>query len=111
MIIKRLQPAYYLTGLTICWGLVATFTAFVQNFAGLVACRLLLGLFEAGMFPGVILYLNMFYNRGNIGLRTSYFMATAATSGAIGGLVAYGVGFMDGLGGWRAWRWVSFRSC
>lgn len=50
MIIKRLQPARYLAGLTIAWGLVATFTAFVQNFAGLVACRLLLGLFEAGLF-------------------------------------------------------------
>lgn len=48
MIIKRLQPAYYLSGLTLCWGLVATFTAFVNNFASLVACRLLLGLFEAG---------------------------------------------------------------
>lgn len=50
MIIKRLQPARYLAGLTIAWGLVATFTAFVQNFAGLVACRLLLGFFEAGLF-------------------------------------------------------------
>lgn len=57
MIIKRLQPARYLAVLTIAWGLVATFTAFVQNFAGLIACRLLLGFFEAGLFPGIILYL------------------------------------------------------
>jgi MFS family permease len=48
----------------------------------------------------------MFYNRSNIGLRTSYFLATAAISGAVGGLVAYGVGFMDNVAGWRAWRWV-----
>ena len=106
MIIKRLKPARYLAGLCLCWGLVATFTAFVQNFAQLVACRLLLGLFEAGMFPGIMLFLTMFYNRQNIALRTAYFFATAAISGAAGGLVAYGVGFMDGTGGWRAWRWV-----
>lgn len=84
LIIKRLQPAKYLAGLTIAWGFVATFTAFVQNFAGLVACRLLLGVFEAGLFPGVILYLTMFYSRPNIGLRTAYFFATSAISGAAG---------------------------
>merc|ERR1711939_1303903 len=31
LIIKRLNPAYYLCGLTFCWGIIATFTAFVQN--------------------------------------------------------------------------------
>ncbi|KIV95835.1 hypothetical protein PV10_03441 [Exophiala mesophila] len=106
LIIKRLQPARYLAGLTIAWGLVATFTAFVNSFASLVVCRLLLGFFEAGLFPGVILYLTMFYNKKNIALRNAYFFATAAISGAAGGLVAYGIGFMDGAGGWRAWRWI-----
>merc|ERR1711975_211480 len=37
LIIKRLNPAYYLCGLTFCWGIIATFTAFVQNLGGLVA--------------------------------------------------------------------------
>lgn len=55
MIIKRLQPGRYLAGLTFCWGVVATFSSFVQSFGALVACRLLLGLFEAGFFPGVVL--------------------------------------------------------
>ncbi|KAI9875456.1 MAG: hypothetical protein M1823_007473, partial [Watsoniomyces obsoletus] len=73
MIIKRLRPPRYLATLIFCWGIVATFTAFVQNFAGLVACRLLLGFFEAGFFPGIMLYLTMFYNRKNIALRTAYF--------------------------------------
>jgi MFS family permease len=106
MIIKRLRPPRYLATLIFCWGIVATFTAFVQNFAGLVACRLLLGFFEAGFFPGIMLYLTMFYNRKNIALRTAYFFATAAISGAAGGLVAYGVGNLDGTAGWRGWRWV-----
>ena len=48
----------------------------------------------------------MFYNRSNIGLRTSYFLATAAISGAVGGLLSYAIGAMDGHAGWRAWRWV-----
>lgn len=106
MIIKKLQPAYYLTGLTLVWGIVATFSAFVQNFAGLVSCRLLLGLFEAGFFPGVVLYLSMFYGRRSLALRIALFYRTAALSGAAGGFVAYGISFIDGARGWRAWRWI-----
>ncbi|KAJ9604689.1 hypothetical protein H2200_010803 [Cladophialophora chaetospira] len=106
MIIKKMQPARYLGGLAIGWGLVATCSAVVQNFAGLVACRLLLGFFEAGMFPGIILYLSMFYGRNNIALRTAYFFSVAGVSGAMGGFVAYAIGFLDGRNGWLAWRWV-----
>jgi MFS family permease len=108
MIIKRLQPARFLGGLALCWGIVATCSALVQDFGGLVACRLLLGLFEAGMFPGIILYLGMFYNRNSIALRVSYFFSIAAVSGAAGGLVAYACGSLDGVMGWKAWRWVLF---
>ncbi|OAL02095.1 MFS general substrate transporter [Phaeosphaeriaceae sp. SRC1lsM3a] len=106
MIIKKMQPARYLAGLVFFWGIVATFSAFVNNFAGLVACRLLLGMFEAGLFPGVILYLSMFYNKRNLALRQAYFYGTSAISGALGGLVAYAIGELDGAAGWRGWRWI-----
>lgn len=124
MLIKRVQPARFLGFLALAWGLVATCSALVTNFAELVACRLLLGLFEAGMvsksksehdlalhtndnkFPGIILYLGMFYNRNSIALRVSYFFSVAAVSGAAGGLVAYACGFLQGTNGWSAWRWV-----
>ena len=106
MIIKRLQPARYLAGLTLAWGIVATFSCFVKSLAGLVICRLLLGVCEAGFFPGVVLYLSMFYGRKNLALRIAYFFSTASISGVAGGLVAYGISFMDGYGGWRAWRWI-----
>lgn len=106
MIIKKLQPARYLAGLTIAWGIVATFSAWVNSFGALVGCRLLLGLFEAGFFPGVVLYLSMFYGRRNLALRIAYFYSTAAISGLCGGLVAYGIGHMNGAAGWNAWRWI-----
>lgn len=106
MIIKKLQPARYLAGLTIAWGIVATFSAFVKDFGSLVGCRLLLGFFEAGFFPGVVLYLSMFYGRRNLALRIAYFYSTAALSGLAGGLVAYGIGHMHGAAGWSAWRWI-----
>lgn len=106
MIIKKLQPARYLAGLTFCWGIIATFSAWVNNLGALIACRLLLGLFEAGFFPGVVLYLSMFYGRRSLALRIAYFYSTAALSGLCGGLVAYGIGHMNGTAGWNAWRWI-----
>ncbi|KAI2487090.1 ProP Permease major facilitator superfamily [Pyrenophora tritici-repentis] len=106
MIIKRMKPARYLGGLMFLWGLVATFSAFVNNYAGLIACRLLLGALEAGLFPGVILYLSMFYNRRNVSLRQAWFYGTSAIAGGLGGLVAYAIGELDGAAGWRGWRWI-----
>ncbi|KAK8869059.1 ProP Permease major facilitator superfamily [Apiospora arundinis] len=110
LIIKRLKPARYIAGLVFFWGIIAIATGFVQNFAALVACRLLLGLFEAGLFPGIMLYLTIFYNKRHISLRNAYFYSVSALSGAVGGLVAYGIGFLDnegqGTAGWRAWRWI-----
>ncbi|KAL1792897.1 hypothetical protein ACET3X_009404 [Alternaria dauci] len=106
LILKRMKPARYLAGLMFLWGLVATFSAFVNNFAALVACRLLLGMFEAGLFPGVILYLSMFYNRRNVSLRQAWFYGTSALAGGLGGVVAYAIGEMDGVGGWNGWRWI-----
>ncbi|KAI9147184.1 transporter [Paramyrothecium foliicola] len=113
LIIKKLQPARYIAGLVFFWGIVAIFTGFVNNFGSLVACRLLLGFFEAGLFPGIMLYLTMFYNKRHISLRTAYFYSISAISGAVGGLVALGIGRLDdqdgpeqGAAGWRGWRWV-----
>lgn len=70
------------------WGMVATFSCFVNNFAGLIVCRLLLGMFEAGLFPGVILYLSMFYNRRNVSLRQACFYGTSALAGGLGVSIA-----------------------
>lgn len=79
-----MKPARYLGGLMFIWGLVATFSAFVNNYASLLVCRLLLGTFEAGLFPGVILYLSMFYNRRNVSLRQAAFYGTSAIAGGLG---------------------------
>lgn len=59
------------------------------------------------------LYLTTFYHKKHISLRNAYFYSISAISGAVGGLVALGIGELDnwdcegcGAGGWRAWRWI-----
>lgn len=48
----------------------------------------------------------MFYTRQEIALRTGYLFVSAAISGSIAGLLAFGIGFMDGLQGMSGWRWI-----
>jgi len=94
------------TFITISWGLIATSTGLVQSFGGLIACRLLLGVVEASLFPGLTVYLTLFYTKSELALRIGYLFVSAALAGACGGLLAYAIGFMEGVAGMRGWRWI-----
>ncbi|KAJ5889521.1 hypothetical protein N7504_010331 [Penicillium tannophilum] len=106
LVIKKLKPSRYIATIAVLWGIIATLTGITQNYGGLIACRVLLGVVEAGLFPGFLTYLTIFYNKREIALRTGYLFSSAAIAGAFGGLLAYGIGFMDGICGMRGWRWI-----
>lgn len=48
----------------------------------------------------------MFYTRKEIALRVGFLFVSAAIAGSVGGLLAYGIGFMDGVAGYSGWRWI-----
>lgn len=106
LVLKKLRPSRYLAAIAVIWGVIATLTGITQDYGDLVACRVLLGILEAGLFPGMIVYLSLFYSKREMALRTGYLLASAAVAGAFGGLLAYGIGFMDGIRGLRGWRWI-----
>lgn len=55
VILKKFKrPSTYIGILVVSWGIVMTFTGIVKNFAGLMVCRVLLGVAEAGFFPGAV---------------------------------------------------------
>jgi MFS family permease len=92
--------------LMFCWSVVIIGTGFMHNKSQLYASRLLLGLFESGMFPCLALYLSTFYLPKEQALRVSYLFVSAALSGAFGGLFAYALLKMDGVAGLEGWRWL-----
>ncbi|KUM56448.1 hypothetical protein ACN42_g10767 [Penicillium freii] len=106
VMMKKLTPRNILTALCIVWSLTTIFTGFIQSVGSLYATRLILGACEAGLFPCLNLYLTMVYRREEQAKRVSYLMSCAAISGAVGGLLAYGLLQMDGIGGKAGWRWV-----
>jgi sugar phosphate permease len=106
LVVKKLRPSRWIAFLTVSWGIIATLTGLAQNYAGLIVCRLLLGAAEGGLFPGMAIYLTLFYSKKELGLRVGYLFVSAALAGACGGLLAYLIGFMDGTQGLRGWRWI-----
>ncbi|KAJ7066454.1 MFS general substrate transporter [Mycena amicta] len=104
--LKRLRPSIWLSLLMLLWGIMMTVQGLVHNFGGLVGMRWMLGMFEAGLFPGVTFYLSCWYKRSEFGLRAAIFFSAATVSGAFGGLLAAAISNMDGIGGKPAWAWI-----
>ena len=82
-LLKIIGGGRYLPILAVCWGIVGTCIGAVKSYGGLVACRLLLGACEGGMFGGIILYLSMFYKRHNLMFRLGVFYCAAPLSGCV----------------------------
>ena len=80
---------------------------FVKSFAGLCVARVFLGMMEAGYFPGVAFYLTNFYKREELAFRIAIYFSMATCAGAFSGILAYGIGFMKGVGGFKnGWHWI-----
>ncbi|CCC07603.1 hypothetical protein SMACR_08146 [Sordaria macrospora] len=108
ILLKRLTPRVMLTTLCVVWSLTTILSGFITNIGGLYAARLVLGMCEGGLIPGLNLYLTMVYKREEQAKRMSYLFVYTAIAGAFGGLLAYLILKMDGIGGQAGWRWVYF---
>ncbi|KAF8647089.1 hypothetical protein AX16_006923 [Volvariella volvacea WC 439] len=104
--LKLIRPSRWIPSIMVAWGLVMTFMCFCHNYEGLLAARVFLGITEAGLFPGVTFYLSLWYRRRDVTARISLFFSAATPAGAFGGILAYGIERMDGLGGLHGWQWI-----
>ncbi|KAI1912744.1 hypothetical protein LOZ61_003182 [Ophidiomyces ophidiicola] len=104
--LKRFTPSTWISMLTFLWGVASMCQGFVTNNAGLIACRFFIGVFEAGFVPGCAYLMAMYYKRHEFQKRFSLFWVAGLVAGAFGGLLAYGLDHMGGLGGYTGWRWI-----
>jgi MFS family permease len=77
-----------------------------QSHVSVTVVRFFLGVFEAGLFPGLVYYLTFWYKDSERSIRVATILASATLAGAFGGAIAYGVGHMNGTSGLEAWRWL-----
>ncbi|KAL3442348.1 major facilitator superfamily domain-containing protein [Aspergillus insuetus] len=106
LVLKRLTPRLWQSRIMLTWGIVLACHAAVQNKAGLYALRFLLGLCEAGMFPGIAAQLCGWYRSDEMGLPIMWMFGFQNTSGIVGSLLTYGISYLNGVRGLSAWRWV-----
>jgi MFS family permease len=103
---RKLGPRPFLAGITLAFGLVVLGFGFVNNWADLAGLRVLLGAFEACFFPSALFLVSMWYVRREVAKRNAFFYLVGNSVGGFGGLLAYGLQQMAGVGGLEGWRWI-----
>ncbi|MEI8250179.1 MAG: MFS transporter [Synechococcus sp. ELA057] len=106
LILDRVGARRWISRILFSWGLVACLMAFMtsaQQFNGL---RLLLGVAEAGFFPGIVLYLSQWVPAGDRARTLAGFMLAIPVAGLLGGPISAALLSLHGLGGLAGWRWL-----
>ena len=105
LMLHRFGARRWIARILVTWGIVATAMAFAPNATVLIVLRFLLGVAEAGFFPGIILYLTYWFPASHRARMTALFMTAIPISTALGSVVStliiqnwHG---LFGLSGWR----------
>jgi D-galactonate transporter len=107
LILERVGARVWIARIMILWGLVSAGTMFTRGEGSFYAMRFLLGVAEAGFFPGIILYLTYWYPRRHRARMVALFMTAITLAGVVGGPVS---GFiltrLAGVHGLAGWKWL-----
>lgn len=95
----------YLGVITVLWGIVLGVTSASKNFTHLAVLRFLLGVFEAGVLSCAYMLVSRLYRRKEQAARIGAIYFSGGAAIAIGGILCYGIGHMNGVAGLRAWQW------
>jgi ACS family tartrate transporter-like MFS transporter len=107
LILERVGARRWIARILLTWGLISGGTAFVTGSTSFVAMRFLLGLAEAGFFPGILLYLTYWFPARERARVVGLFMTAIPLSGRIGSPLSASLMQIDafGLAGWQ-WMFI-----
>jgi sugar phosphate permease len=106
LLLVRTGARIWIARIMITWGVVSSTMAIVRTPGEFYALRFLLGIAEAGFFPGVVYYLGQWFPVAARASAISRFMTAAAVSGIIGGPLSAALFQLDGLSGLAGWQWI-----
>jgi D-galactonate transporter len=113
--LDRFGARKWIARIMVSWGVLSGLMAFIPgiakatglgNEATFYGIRVLLGLAEAGFFPGIIFYLTLWFPSLYRGRIIGFFMAAIPLSSAIGSPISGQILGMDGVGGLEGWQWL-----
>ncbi|AIO44198.1 MULTISPECIES: MFS transporter [Burkholderia] len=107
MLLARFGARRTFTRIMLLWGLASTGMMFVSQPSHFYVLRFLLGVFEAGFFPGIVLYLTYWFPANRRAAAISVFFAGVAVAGVLGGLLSgWIMRDMSGVLGLHGWQWM-----
>jgi sugar phosphate permease len=107
LMLEKIGARKTLLRIMVCWGLVAAAMGFVSTPLQFYVARFLLGAFEAGFFPGIILYLTYWYPADRRARMIAIFMcATTLAALSAGPLCGAIMKYFNGHGGLAGWQWL-----
>ncbi|KAI8059810.1 major facilitator superfamily domain-containing protein [Thamnidium elegans] len=104
-LIQKFPVGRYLGVMLVIWGIIMGATAACNTYPQLMALRFLLGLFEGVTYPCVYIVMNTLYRRSEQSACWGFLGVGTGMGTVFGVVIAYGLSHMDGVGGFRAWRW------
>ncbi len=107
IILHKVGARLWIGRIMITWGVISSAMMFVDTPAMFYVMRFLLGVAEAGFFPGIILYLTYWYPSHRRARMTALFMTGIALSGVIGGPLSGAImKYFNGVNDWSGWQWM-----
>jgi ACS family tartrate transporter-like MFS transporter len=106
LILHRVGARRWIFCILMAWGAAATACALIRGPYSFYVLRFLLGVAEAGFFPGIILYLTFWFPKAWLGRTTAVFMAASTFGLFIGGPLATLIAHLNGVAGIRTWQWL-----
>jgi MFS family permease len=106
VILARVGARRWIARIMISWGLVSSATMFVRTAPEFYTLRFLLGLAEAGFFPGVIFYLTRWFPARERARTIAAFMTATLMAGVVGGPISGRLLSLHGAGGLDGWQWL-----
>src|SRR5215471_19270995 len=107
LLLQKIGARKTIMRITIGWGLTSIAMMYVTTPAMFYSLRFLLGVFEAGFYPGIILYLTYWFPNDRRATAFGMFMSASAFAGVIGGPLAGNIMTgLHGVNGWAGWQWV-----
>ncbi|KAI9253902.1 major facilitator superfamily domain-containing protein [Phascolomyces articulosus] len=106
LIMAKVNPAYWIARIMITWSIVTGCMAAISTAWHFYFLRFLLGVFEAGFWPGITYYTTLWYRPNEISSRIGVTYLAGPTSGAFGGLISAGIQLIDTKGNLYGWQWL-----
>lgn len=107
LIMVKVGPSIFIPTIMVIWGVLTCCMAAVKTYGQLVALRALVGIFEAGFAPGILLILSSWYKKKEQSKAFAVYILAAILSGAVGGIIAGLITKHLHLArGIEGWRWL-----